>query len=453
MSRVILLEFNEITPPVLSRFIADGHLPGFRALRDAADVYVTDAEASGADLEPWIQWVTVHTGLAASEHGVRQLDEGPDVAAQSIWDVAADHGRDSWLCAAMNVSWQGPPRGATLPDPWSTRVSAHPAELEPLFRFVQASVREHTAGEPQLSRKDYLRAALFLARRGVSRHTIETTARQLLRERGGRYGWKRVAVLDRLLWDVFCWYHRRQKPALSVYFANSTAHLQHRFWRNMDPAPFCARPSAAEQAEYGDAILFGYQQMDRLVTETLALAGDDTSIVLASALSQQPCLDYEATGGKRFYRPHDFDAVLDFADIARPRAVAPVMSEQFHVRVDDAARAVERLRALVGGERPVVFAHAEEDGDVMAGCARYDVVDPEMPVRNHAGREIRFGDLFYAADSVKSGKHHPDGVLWVKNGRKRGAAGERVSLRAVAPTVLRLLGCQIPATMREGPLV
>ena len=243
MPRVILLEFNELTPHLLSRFIDAGHLPGFQALRDTSDVYTTDPEASGVDLEPWIQWVTVHTGLGHEAHGVHQLDQGPDLSEPSIWDTAADRGPGVWLCGAMNVAWQGPTRGHVLPDPWSTRVAPHPRELAPFFEVVQASVREHTAGAKPLGKADYARFALFLARHGLSRRSVETAIRQLLRERTGRYGWQRVAVLDRLQWDVFRWYHQREKPGLSVLFANSVAHLQHRFWRNMDPGPFSVKPS------------------------------------------------------------------------------------------------------------------------------------------------------------------------------------------------------------------
>ena len=33
------------------------------------------------------------------------------------------------------------------------------------------------------------------------------------------------------------------------------------------------------------------------------LAGDDTTLVFLTALSQQPCLKYEDIGGKTMYRP------------------------------------------------------------------------------------------------------------------------------------------------------
>jgi hypothetical protein len=40
---------------------------------------------------------------------------------------------------------------------------------------------------------------------------------------------------------------------------------------------------------------------------------------------------------------------------------------------------------------------------------------------------------------MRSGRHHPDGVLWVRNGRHR-IVPEKVSLTAIAPSVLRYFG-------------
>ena len=74
---VIVLEFNELTPALMERFIAGGHLPAFSRLRSQSVACVTDSEEVAPNLEPWIQWVTVHTGRSYQEHGVFQLGDGP----------------------------------------------------------------------------------------------------------------------------------------------------------------------------------------------------------------------------------------------------------------------------------------------------------------------------------------------------------------------------------------
>ena len=73
---VLMLEFNELSPELMHRFITEGHLPNFKRLSDESLVYVTDAQEAQEVLEPWIQWVTVHTGLSYEEHGVFLLGDG-----------------------------------------------------------------------------------------------------------------------------------------------------------------------------------------------------------------------------------------------------------------------------------------------------------------------------------------------------------------------------------------
>ncbi len=61
-TRMIVLELNELTPSLMQRFMSEGKLPNFSRLYHEADVYTTTAEEQPGHLDPWIQWVTVHTG-------------------------------------------------------------------------------------------------------------------------------------------------------------------------------------------------------------------------------------------------------------------------------------------------------------------------------------------------------------------------------------------------------
>ena len=62
-SPVIMLEFNELSPTIMERFIREDKLPNFKTLYDESQVYLTVAAEEPPYLEPWIQWVNVHCGL------------------------------------------------------------------------------------------------------------------------------------------------------------------------------------------------------------------------------------------------------------------------------------------------------------------------------------------------------------------------------------------------------
>jgi len=455
MPSVVFLEFNELSPPLMSRFIAEGHLPNFARLRRESEVYTTQAREEPPALEPWIQWVNVHSGLDYAEHGIFNLDEGQKLDRPRIWDVVAAAGHRVLVCGSMNVRYDLPLDGVVIPDPWG-QVPPHPKSLEPYFRFIQKNVTEYTRNKLPLGLSDYASFLAFMATHGLSTTTVTALVRQLLRERGGRNRWKRATLLDKLQFDVFAWHYKRLRPSFSTFFANSTAHFQHLYWRNLEPDLFQARPSAEEQAEYATAVRYGYQEMDALVGRFYDLVGDDTTLVLCTALSQQPCLKYEESGGKVWYRPQDFAKLLQFAGVQDRARVSPVMSEEFHVyceRLEDERVVGERLRALRVGDRPALRVRAHEGG-YLAGCGLFDAVaDDATVLRPDTGATTRFSDLFYRVQGVKSGMHHPEGMLWVRTPAKAHTeVPGHVPLEAIAPTVLRWLNLPKPAHMKGDVL-
>lgn len=455
MRRVVVLEFNELTPRLMSRFIAEGHLPHFARLRAESEVYTTRAKEEPPALEPWIQWVNVHSGLDYAEHGIFNLDEGHKLGPRNVWDVVAAAGRRVLVCGSMNIRYELPVDGVMIPDPWTSAVAPHPANVEPYFRFVQKNVTEYTRDRVPLGLADYVGFLGFMLSHGLSLGTASAIVRQLFRERSSGERWRRATLLDRLQYDVFAWYYRRLRPAFATFFANSTAHFQHLYWRNLEPEVFASRPSPAEQAEYASAVLFGYQEMDRLVGRFFDLCGDEATLVLCTALSQQPCLKYEESGGKIWYRPHDFSKLLNFAAVTAPVRVAPAMAEEFHVYCEDAAdrdSVEQRLRALRVGDRPALRVKPHEGG-FMAGCGLFAPVSAKaMVVRPDTGAAMRFFDLFYRVEGVKSGMHHPDGLLWVRTPARQHLEAEgTVPLEAIAPTILRWLDLEPPAHMKGRP--
>jgi hypothetical protein len=455
-AKVIQLEFNELCPSLMDTFIDQGHLPNFAALKNKSYVFTTDAEEKAPNLEPWIQWVTVHTGLSFANHGVFDLGDGHKLTTPRIWDIVGQDGQKVWICGSMNASFQKPISGFILPDPWSTGVHPYPAgEFESFFNFVRANVQEHTRSKMAVSKADQLRFLTFMTTHGMTPGTVAGIVRQLLQERGGAHRWKRAVVLDWLQWDVFSWYWRHHQPTFSTFFLNSTAHFQHMYWRNMDPSIFSAKPSDSEQEEYSKTILFGYQQMDAIVGKCLRLIDADTIVVLATALSQQPCLKYEGTGGKVFYRPEEPDDLFQFAGISSSPDFAPVMSEQFRLNFPsegEAREAQEKLLSLRWADRPVMMARAQGN-EVFAGCTVFERVPQHAMVCNSDGVMRRFYELFYNCSLVKSGMHHPDGIFWVSTpDRTYKVEKEKVPLRAVAPTLLALLGHPVPDYMEMPAL-
>jgi hypothetical protein len=452
--RVIVLEFNELTPSLLDRFIAEGKLPNFARFRAESQVFTTDAEEQPPYLEPWIQWVTVHTGLSRCDHGVFHLNEGHKVPAKSrTWDAVSEAGRPVWVCGSMNVGAADSLKGAQMPDPWCTEVNPTPEPLMDYFRFVQTYVLEHTNDRVPLSRSDYVAFLRFMLGHGLSSATVRDVVTQLAAEVRGPERWKRVVLLDRFQYDVFEHYFRTLQPALSTFFLNSTAHYQHAYWDKMAPEAFGENPGLNDQ--HADAIRFGYERMDALLGRFMKLAADDVSLVFCTALSQQPSSDFSRADESMFYRVRDWRRFASDVNFREAFTSTPVMSEQFFLQLDSAAtaeRAAQCLAELRLDDGSPLMAVEQKENRVFTGCGIHRTVPPTATVR--AGdRAIPFFDLFYALDTSKPGVHHPAGVLWIRTAsRKAAVTMTPVPLTAVAPTVLSLVGMPPAPHMRTPAL-
>ncbi|MGM3305435.1 hypothetical protein ACSQ6I_05490 [Anabaena sp. WFMT] len=450
---VILLEFNELCPSLIKRFIQEGKLPNFQRLYEESEVYTTDAEEEPPYLEPWIQWVTIHSGVPYSEHQVFLLDEGYKLKSKSIWDIISDAGLKVWICGSMNISYNSSLNGYIIPDFWSTKITPNSEELLPYFRFVQKQVQEHTNDFVPLSTKDYLRFLDFMKNHGLSLNTISAIIQQLICEKiTGKYRWQRATIADKLQFDLFRFYYHKIQPHFSTFFINSTAHFQHMYWRNMEPDKFQIKPSVKEQIEYKNAILYGYQEMDKLIGKFLNLLDDKTTLILSTALSQQPCFTYEETGGKRLRRPRKFESLLDFAGVKSNYICSPVMAEEFHIRFEneqDTTDAEQKLINLQINQRPIM--RLRRNGkDIFGGCGIFEEI-PQNAILNIANskKSIPFFDIFYQIEDIKSGMHHPDGILWIRKPSGQHSVHEnRLSLLSIAPTILNLFNVPNPDFMK-----
>ncbi|MBS1679498.1 MAG: hypothetical protein JST08_19155 [Actinobacteria bacterium] len=455
--RAIALEFNELSPTLTEKFMAAGKLPNFKRLHAESQVAVTEADAPAPDLEPWIQWVTVHSGLSYAEHQIHHLGDGHKLEADNVWDVLSDNGKSVWVCGSMNINYRTPINGWVLPDPWVLRVPPYPDyELLPYYKFVSANVQEHTREDSALSRGDQVDFLKFMLRHGLSLSTITSIVKQLGGEKRGDVKWKRPVILDRIQYDLFRWHWKRAKPDFSTLFLNSTAHYQHLYWRNMEPEHFKIKPEPGEQAVYQEAILFGYEQMDRLLGELMAMVGDDTTLILLTALSQQPSVKYEDIGGKVLYRPNDFQKFLGQIGIDQPAEVTPVMAEEFNLDFADeeAAKAVQAKFEQINVNGEQLMRSKREGRELKTGCQVWRQLDEDAVITLADGSTVPFFDCFYQLNLMKSGQHHPDGMMWIRSPQVRPQVlAEKVPLVAVAPTILELYGVEAPSGLSGRPVL
>lgn len=454
--RTIVLEINEISHHLLRQWMGEGLLPNFARLHGQSDVFTTMSDETDPTLlEPWIQWYSIHTGVPYAEHGVFHLTDGRKGGHEDVFAMLMAAGRRVASFSSMNVAPFAKPGNIFLGDPWCEEGDAYPPELNTYNRFVASQVREHSNARAAMSPRDYAGFAAFAARHGLSVATVAAILGQLSSEKLGdpRCSWRRVVLLDRLNADVFAHSYARALPDFASFFSNSIAHLQHSYWRYMDPAPFTLQPSREELSLYGEAIRFAYQETDRMLGRFMALAErHGASLMMVSALGQKPFLRYEGRGGQVFHRLHDGAAFLRDAGVA-PCEVVPTMTHQYMARFasgEAAAAARARLERfqLADGAQVFGFTTVTTDpADLYFGCQISRPLAPGATMLDsETGARFEFSRHFYLIDGMKSGCHDPEGCLWIQSPSRKGAVHEGlVSILDVLPTQLALMGLPAPA--------
>lgn len=456
MSRVLILEMNELTPRLLRKFMSEGYLPNFEKLYQQSYIYQTDAGESGLNLNPWVQWFTVHSGVPFDEHQVYLLGEGYSKEIPTLGNVVSSAGSTVALFGSMNVGFDKPLNGVAMPDAWADGVTAYPDTLEPFRKFVQSQVQEHTNPDFRPTLKDYVEFGTFMIKHGLSASTTLGIMWQLASERFNGRTWKRPFVLDSLQWDAFSHFYDKNKPDFATFFSNSVAHTQHTHWREFEPEPFEVKPSQEELEKYGDAIRDAYVANDKIVKRALSIIDSDTTLIFCTALSQRPALEWESEGGKTFYRPYDIEEFCRFLGIEADVSCRPVMAEEFWIEFNDDKDLEQGLEvlegAMLGGER--LMKTYPREGGIYTGCRLHMPLADDAEIVTHDGRRAAIKGHLYQSQDVKSGKHDRSGLLWISlpNREHKSFDENPVALETIAPTVLQLLGIAPSPSMRAEPL-
>ena len=79
------IEWNEVNSDIVNKYLSRNRFDYLAKLFNFTTVK-THSEDQYEKLEPWIQWVSVHTGETADEHGVFQLGDIDQCASKQIFE-------------------------------------------------------------------------------------------------------------------------------------------------------------------------------------------------------------------------------------------------------------------------------------------------------------------------------------------------------------------------------
>ena len=282
MQDLIVLELNEVTMPYVERYVQRGYLPNFRVLLNRYGYSVTESETNYSSLEPWIQWVSAHTGLPFSAHKIFRLGDIVGSPIRQVFEVLEERGVTVGAVSPLNAENRLGNAAFFIPDPWTRGTVAGSRDLRRLYAAICNAVNENAGGE--LRPAD----ALHLIE-GLVRHGSLANARRYFKLAATSVGrpWRRALFLDLLLADLFLDLWKKEKPQFSVLFLNGAAHVQHHYlyssasYAGPHQNPTWYVPSGV------DPLLEAYELYDAILARFFRL---DTSprLLIATGLSQEP---------------------------------------------------------------------------------------------------------------------------------------------------------------------
>jgi len=458
--KVLLVELNEITWRFIDPLCQRGKLPMFSEfLRYGTRGSPTATEVS-PHLDPWIAWTTVYTGRPQEEHGVRFLEQPPEtVQGPRVWEIAADAGRSVGVYGSI-MTW--PPRdvqGFWVPSTFSPTTATFPKELEPIQDLNLSQTRAHTPVGPATKSPSMLGRLFQLRRLGLKLSTAAKIASFLVRSKLSKHRhWEKVTLQPLVNLDFFEQLYRRHRPELSTFHSNHVAHYMHRYWRSADPAPFLTKPSEEEVRRYGPAVEFGYQAADQVLSRLWKMADDNTVVIVASGLGQQPYVNEDFREGREIVRVRDINQIVALCGVEGRCRPVSMMAPQWNLEFDDPDMLTRAEKALgsawIRTPQTRLFAFDTVGKTINFNVAQKNLkpLDLEAPCVFPTAENKRFqlGEICAVQDATpKQGYHDTVGMVLMRGaGIRQGAQlGECTNLD-FAPTILHLLGLPIPSYMK-----
>lgn len=398
--RILLIELNEVNRDLLVQVCERIDLPNIsRIIAFEQSRTFTDDEYDSGYLEPWVQWVSVHTGQPSSQHRIMHLGDVPDASVKQIWETLSDAGIHSGIWGVMN----GVRRGARncdffVADPWTFVEDPHPTNLLGLISFARYIAKNYlnlSAIEVGRQSMIYLGALL----ENVSFRDL-LAATRILVEGLAQFGPKHHvlgAFFEYLSAIAFIKYKRQYQPQFSVIFFNLLAHLQHRYWLS--------------NKELSPHLLYGFKVVDQALGQVFASVSEDEILLVADALSQVNTLTEDLW---ILYRPHDPEGFVKAMGI-ECQQVEALMTYDAHVFFSDIAQcnsAFEILRAASINGKPLFYL---DRGEATSSKFFYrvdftDVVSPDV-MFEVGGRAYKFFDYFVEV-GTRTGKHSQIGFVF-----------------------------------------
>jgi hypothetical protein len=167
--KLLILQLNEINFDLVRLYLSKfpGRFPGFEKLIAGKGID-TSSEGAYEELEPWIQWASVHTGKSYAEHKLFRLGDVVGSNVPQFFEQLEMDGVSVGAISPMNAENRLKKPAYFIPDPWTQTPSDSSWWSQVLGQAVSQAVNDNA--QARITMQSALYIALGLLRFAQVKH-------------------------------------------------------------------------------------------------------------------------------------------------------------------------------------------------------------------------------------------------------------------------------------------
>jgi len=399
---MLLLEINEFNPDLMQQAAEELGAKNLQKLLNLrCSGTITDDQKERFGLDPWVQWVSIHTGKTSGQHGVKHLGDVPQLQHAQLWETLNSRGIRCGVWGAMNAS-----KGETsqceffFPDPWTFSEVAYPSELNNLLALPRYFSKNYGDLNKVKLLQGFARLIWFCLNPRIAFCLLPLLPRLVTTVlKHGMHEYLLFVLFDLVNARLFAHYYKRTKPQFAILFLNSLAHLQHHKWTS--------KKCLSREMQVAFNI---FDEALGIIFNTIS---PDDQLIVANAFTQFCSFD----DNEYLYRQKNPEEFLKTAGI-KFLHVEQAMTNDGHVFFDNPENAATAAKALEQATVNGKLAFHVESGGKTPDKIFFQVIvwEPLKPdaIIDINNRQLKFFDQFEVI-TRRSGSHLQQGHAFSKN--------------------------------------
>tara|TARA_Y100001970_G_C14188091_1_gene833753 strand:+ start:676 stop:1962 length:1287 start_codon:yes stop_codon:yes gene_type:complete len=321
MKKLLLIELNEINFDLIKKYLEKypDKFPNLQSLYKLNHAN-TFSEFEYHELEPWIQWVSVHTGKNFEEHKIFRLGDMVNSNLDQIFEKVENQGFSVGVVSGMNVKNSLKKPSYFIPDPWTNTDTDGNFFSNLLKSVLVQTVNDNS--ESRITIKSIFSIFLIFLRYIKIKDYFQFISMAL-----SSFGksWRKALFLDFFIHKIHLKLIEENNPNFSTVFLNAGAHIQHHYLFNSE---FSKRsnPSWYIDKEF-DPFMEMLQTYEKIVKDYIGMAKHE--LIFATGLSQK-----EFDSPVIYWRVKNHSTFLEKLNISF-KEVQPRMTRDFLIEFDN----------------------------------------------------------------------------------------------------------------------